>query len=70
MTILWPSHLKLPGGPKMARGALSRRAMYYICSGQAGRRLFAICRLGGALMARTYPHYTGRLNEPTIVRLK
>jgi len=23
-----PSHLKIPGGPKMARAALSRRAIY------------------------------------------
>jgi len=37
-----PSHLQLPGGPKMACAALGRRTICLICSRKAGRRLFAV----------------------------
>ena len=39
-------------------------------SGQAGRRLFAVWRLGGPLMARTDPRLTGHLDGPKMARLK
>ena len=50
------SHFQIPGGPKMARAALRKRAIdwpFGQFSGKAIRRLFAVWRLGGPLMVRT-----------------
>jgi len=53
--------LKIPGGPKMARAALSRRAIdgpcavMYTAAKWVGLRLFAVWRIGGPSMARTNP---------------
>jgi len=66
--------LKIPDDPKMARAALSRWAIDWPCAvmytGPAGRRLFAIWRLGGPLMAHTDPRYTGHLEGPNMDRFQ
>jgi len=49
-----PSYLKIPGGPKVACAALSRRAINGPCAVMMyhGRRLSAVWWLVGPLMAR------------------
>ena len=42
--LLWLSHLKIPGGPKMARAALSRQAL---CSNVAAEQGDASLLFGG-----------------------
>ena len=53
-----PFHLKIPGGPKMARAALRRMAIdgpFAVKLRKCGRRLFDVWRLVGPLMACTDP---------------
>src|SRR6218665_1335967 len=57
-----PSHLKIPRGPKMARASLRRRAIdgsFEVKLRKCGRRLFAVLRLSGPLMARRDPPLDG-----------
>jgi len=54
-----PSHLKIPGGPKMARAALNRRAM---CSNVAAKGAKPVSCL--AARRATYGPYGHPLNEP------
>ena len=49
-----PSHLKIPGGSRLAIDGPHVSKLAEI-NRPAGRRLFAVYRLGGPLMARTDP---------------